>query len=244
MNSNLMSECVINFENVMFSYNEKENAVDDLTMCIHRGQSLAILGHNGAGKTTTLRLILGLLHPQQGRILVNGLAPDSPLIPRGMIAYMPETGGIYDRLTGFQNLVFRARAANVDPTDIHARSTFWLEKLGLLQRGDEKVGYWSKGLKQRLSLACALICNPRLLLLDEPTNGLDPESLSIVMKVLQETNAQETTLLICSHDLNAVQQVCNQMIIIQYGRLLHMSSIEDATPELLREKYLELTTTR
>lgn len=231
---------MIAFDDVTFSYDKKVQAIENVTMHISRGQTLGLLGHNGAGKTTTLRLILGLLRPQSGCIKVSGLKPGNPNLPRALISYMPELSGIYEKLTGFQNLEFRARAAKVDRTQIRPRSEKLLDRLGLLKRGHEKAGYLSKGLKQRLSLACALICQPRLLLLDEPTIGLDPESLSIVIQILQEVQDKDTCIVLSSHDLNSVCKICDHITILQNGRLIHTGVIEGKV-ELLQETYLKLT---
>lgn len=210
-------------------------------MQIPQGQALALLGHNGAGKTTTLRLMLGLLRPHSGDIRVGGFVPGSSHAPRGMVAYMPETNGVYEKLTGFQNLEFRARAAWVEPERIRSMSEQWLERLGLLDRGDEKAGFWSKGMRQRLSLACALICQPKLLLLDEPTNGLDPESLAIVVRLLQELHDAGMTIVVSSHDLHSVHEICEQAVILQNGRCVYAGGLE-GNAESLRKTYLQVTT--
>ena len=138
---------MVDFENVSFSYRKEIRALDDVTLHIRQGQVLGLLGHNGAGKTTTLRLILGLLRPQSGQIRVDGFMPRSAQNPRDLMAYMPELGGVYERLSGFQNLDFRARAARVAAADIRPRSEELLDRFGLLKRGDEKAGYWSKGMR-------------------------------------------------------------------------------------------------
>lgn len=232
---------MIRFKDVTFSYNKRAYTVEGLTTHIPQGQALALLGHNGAGKTTTLRLMLGILRPQSGDISVGGFVPGSSRAPRGMVAYMPEVNGIYEKLTGFQNLEFRARAAWIQPECIRRMSEKWLERLGLLERGDEKAGFWSKGMRQRLSLACALICQPRILLLDEPTNGLDPESLSIVVRLLQEVHDEGMTVVVSSHDLHSVHQICEQVVILQKGRCVYAGSLEGSA-ESLQELYLKATT--
>lgn len=210
-------------------------------MHVPQGQALALLGHNGAGKTTTLRLMVGLLRPQSGNISVGGFVPGSSRASRGMVAYMPEVNGIYEKLTGFQNLEFRARAAWIQPEHIRHMSEQWLERLGLLQKGDEKAGFWSKGMKQRLSLACALICQPKLLLLDEPTNGLDPESLAIVVRLLQELHNEGMTMVLSSHDLHSAHQICTQVVILQNGRCIYAGTLE-GDAKSLQETYLKATT--
>ena len=215
-------------------------ALEDVSLDIPEGQFLGLLGHNGAGKTTALRLMLGLLRPQAGHIKVGGYVPGSPSAPRTLVSYMPELVGVYEMLTGFQNLEFRARAAQVEPAEIRPRSKALLKRLGLLKRGSEKVGYWSKGMKQRLSLACTLVCHPRILLLDEPTNGLDPESLSIILEILRRANAEGTTIIMSSHDLHSVRRVCTHIAIIQNGHIIHTGAL-DGNIESLEKMYLKLT---
>ncbi len=228
------------FEHVTFCYKPQIKAVDDVTIRVSEGQILGLLGHNGAGKTTTLRLILGLLLPQSGNIKVGGYDLRNASVPRTLMAYMPETNGIYERLTGFQNLEFRARATGIDKNQIKTKSEMWLDRLGILDRGNEKAGTWSKGLKQRLSLACALICQPNLLLLDEPTNGLDPESLSVVLEILEDVRDRGTTIIMSSHDLNSVITICSHISILQNGQVIYMNTLEGSLKSL-QKTYLKLT---
>ena len=231
------------FEHVTFCYKSQVKVVDDVSIHVDKGQILGLLGHNGAGKTTTLRLILGLLKPQSGNVTVGGYELWNASVPRTLMAYMPEINGIYERLTGFQNLEFRARATGMDINQIKIKSEMWLDGLGILDRGSEKAGTWSKGLKQRLSLACALICEPSLLLLDEPTNGLDPESLSVVLDILRDLRERGTTIIMSSHDLNTVTAICSHVSILQKGQSIYMNAV-DGSFESLQKTYLELTKDR
>jgi ABC-type multidrug transport system ATPase subunit len=128
----------------------------------------------------------------------------------------------------------------MDVNRIKTESEMWLDRLGILDKGNEKAGTWSKGLKQRLSLACALICQPSLLLLDEPTNGLDPESLAVVLDILQDVHERGTTIIMSSHDLNSVVTICSQVLILQKGQVIYMNAVERSF-ESLQKTYLELT---
>ena len=231
---------MLSFEHVTFCYKSQIKVVDDVSIHVDKGQILGLLGHNGAGKTTTLRLVLGLLKPRSGNVKVGGFELWNATVPRTLMAYMPETNGIYERLTGFQNLEFRARATGMDVNQIKTESEIWLDRLGILERGNEKAGTWSKGLKQRLSLACALICQPSLLLLDEPTNGLDPESLSVVLDILRDVRERGTTIIMSSHDLSSVVTICSQISILQKGQVIYMHALEGSI-ESLQKTYLELT---
>ena len=212
---------MITFDDVTFSYDKKVQAIENVTMHISRGQTLGLLGHNGAGKTTTLRLILGLLRPQSGCIKVSGLKPGNPNLPRALISYMPELSGIYEKLTGFQNLEFRARAAKVDRTQIRPRSEKLLDRLGLLKRGHEKAGYLSKGLKQRLSLACALIRQPRLLLLDELSEGIQPSLVSGLARYLVEMADRDGLhIFLVEQNVQLVRRFADRCGVLEKGRIV------------------------
>lgn len=228
------------FNQVSFAYHKNKHAIDGLSLHVPAGQTLGLLGHNGAGKTTLLRLALGLLRPQAGTLRVGSLDPQQGSPPRGLIAYVPEWVGTYDKLTAFQNLEFRARAARLDPSRIAEQSETWLRRFGLFARAGEQVGYWSKGMKQRLSLACALIAAPEILLLDEPTSGLDPESRALFKAILREVQPNLAATIICSHDLDFVYTLCNRITILQYGREV-LSGPLPPTVEALTQVYLQHT---
>jgi len=231
---------VVKFENVFFSYNKRDLVINNVDLNIAQGQIHGILGHNGAGKTTTFRLLLGLLKPKSGLIQCDGFVSEDRNFPRGLISYMPESIGIYEKLTGFQNLEFRARTARVPHSQIRPKSKELLKSLRLLNRAHERAGYWSNGMKKRLSLACALISQPKLLLLDEPTSGIDPESLSIIRQILKKINNQGTTIILSSHDLNSVEKICTHISILQYGKLIY-TGVLDGNISSLEEFYLKHT---
>ncbi len=229
----------VKLENVTFSYNKKSgNAVEGVSFEARPGQILGLLGHNGAGKTTTLRLIAGLLQPQHGNIRACHLAPSNAAAPRNLTAMLPEGTGVYAKLTGSQNLEFRARAAGIPRAQIRPLVTEWLARLGLSERSQQEAGYWSKGLRQRLALACALIARPRVLLLDEPTVGLDPESLEVVIAILLQERDAGTTIIMSSHDLPSIAKMCERIVILQHARLIYNGSTPKNADELKR-MYLE-----
>ena len=231
---------MIKFNKVTFAYNKNNRGIDELSLHIPHGHTKGLIGHNGAGKTTLLRLVLGLIQPQEGIIKVGNYEPNDKKLPRGLISYVPELIGVYEKLTGFQNLEFRARAARIDPLVIETESEKWLRRFGLLKRADEKVGYWSKGMKQRLSLACALISAPQILLLDEPTNGLDPESRALFKTILKDVQQEVKTIILCSHDLDFVYALCDSITILQYGKDM-LSGRLPKSAELLTDLYLKYT---
>lgn len=206
---------MITYKNVSFQYSKNNDVINDLNLHIKEGSIHGVLGHNGAGKTTLFRLTLGLLKPQKGKILLG----------TNDISYMPTDNGLYEKLTGFQNIEFRAKIFKVSPSVLNTEANLLLKQLRILRRANESVLKWSTGMKKRLALACALIANPKILILDEPTNGIDPESLNIVVNMLKKINEKGVTILLSSQDLNFISKVCNYISIIQDGSLVYENSI-------------------
>lgn len=230
---------MIKLDNVVFSYRKNTNVINSLSINIDPGELVGILGHNGAGKTTLFRIILGLLKPQCGTVIVG--YPNNVGDNKGrVLSFMPENNGIYERLSAYQNLFFRARIAQKN-LNIADTANSLLQQLRLVERANEQVLYWSNGMKKRLSLACALISQPKILMLDEPTNGIDPESLEIITNMLRELNNTGVTILINSHDLNLVQELCSRVIILQNGKLLYNGSFDEKP---LKQLYLGMTNER
>ncbi len=205
-------------------------ALDRLTMEVREGELLALLGPNGAGKTTTLRLLLGLISPTSGRVWIAG----EPMTParhdlRRRIGYLPETPGFWERLSALQNLEIYARLYGVP--DPRRRAMALLETFGLAERAREAVATFSKGMRQRLALARALLPDPPILLLDEPTAGLDPEAAREVRKLLQRLKGEGRTILLCTHDLEEAERLGDRVAILR-TRLLALD-----TPARLRARW-------
>jgi len=211
---------MINLQNISFEYRKDKKVIDDLSLTISQGESLGLLGHNGAGKTTLFRLILRLIKPQEGVITINS-SQKINAISRGFISYMPESGGIYNKLTVRENIIFRARAAMKYDDTFNRRMNNLLEDLKLSDRLNDKAVSLSNGMKKRLLLICALIVDSEILLMDEPTNGIDPESLYIIIQILHEFKKGGGTIVMSSHDLNCVQRICDSVSILQKGKLIY-----------------------
>lgn len=215
---------MIELKNVTFSYDRKKNVLENINLYVKNAQMIGLIGHNAAGKTTLLRIILGLLKPQIGEVKIE-TNQDLYKNRNKFVAYMPENNGVYERLNAFENLQFWARIANIPEDIIFDKANDILKSLNLYKKSNEKVGFWSNGMKKRLSLACALIREPELLLLDEPTNGLDPESLEIIISLLKQKNKSGTAVIISSHDLNIIYQICESVLIMQNGRLIFSGKV-------------------
>lgn len=203
-------------------------AVSDLDLTIEHGAVFGFLGPNGAGKTTTVRMMLGLLPPSTGRIRVLGLDPvKQGEALRARTGVVLDQVGLYDRLTAWQNLDFAARVAHMSAAVRRKKIQESLERVELLDRKNDRVSGFSKGMRQKLGLARALLSNPELLILDEPTSGLDPANIKMVRElILSLAKEGGRTIFMCTHHLDEAQRICSQVGIIRSGRLVALGSPE------------------
>jgi ABC-2 type transport system ATP-binding protein len=206
-------------------------AVDHLDLDIPHGIVFGFLGPNGAGKTTTIHLLLGLLEATEGSAHVLGLDVLSQANQiRALSGALLEHTGLYERLSAQENLEYYGRIARMSSGDRSARIRELLVKLDLYDRRNESVGKWSRGMKQKLAVARALMHHPRLLFLDEPTSGLDPISASALRDDLAMIAAHEgVTVFLTTHNLTEAEKLCAQVAVIREGKLLRVGS-----PDLLR----------
>lgn len=209
-------------------------AVNELTLQVYEGEVFGLLGPNGAGKTTTVRLLNGVLTPSGGRARVLGLDPvrDGKRL-RQRTGVLTETPSLYERLTARENLTILGALYGIPQPDLARRVTWTLEEFGLAERADDRVGGFSKGMKQRLALARALLHEPPLLFLDEPTAGLDPEAARQVTELIGRLSRQEgRTVLLCTHNLNEAQRLCDRVAVMDRGRLLALGTLEELSRTL------------
>ena len=229
-----MSFPAIQISSLSRCFGEKA-AVVDLTLEVQPGEIFGFLGHNGAGKTTTVRLLNGVLEPTSGSVQVLGLNPqrDGPAL-RARTGVLTETPSLDERLTARENLSFYAELYDVPRRDVPHRVDFLLTEFELIERADEKVGRYSKGMKQRLALARALIHQPAVLFLDEPTAALDPVATRHV-HTLVETLArrEDCTVFICTHNLVEAQRLCDRVAVLEHGHLMALG-----TPSELARRYV------
>lgn len=217
-------------------------AVDKLTLEIYRGEVFGFLGHNGAGKTTTVRLLNGLLAPDSGSARVLGLEPldDGPAL-RLHTGVLTETPSLDERLTGRENLEIYAELYDVPLSEVASRIEYLLEGFDLAHRADEKAGAYSKGMKQRLALARALLHEPDILFLDEPTSGLDPVGARRVHELITRlSQEQHRTVLLCTHNLAEAQQLCGRVAVLEHGRLVALGTPAELALKLGRSQRLEV----
>jgi len=217
-------------------------AVDGLSLEILPGEVFGFLGHNGAGKTTTVRLLNGLLESDSGTVRVLDLEPlqDGPALRR-RTGVLTETPSLDERLTGRENLEIYAELYGVPLSEVKSRIEYLLDGFELAHRADEKAGAYSKGMKQRLALARALLHEPDILFLDEPTSGLDPVGARRVHELITRlSQEQHRTVLLCTHNLAEAQQLCGRVAVLEHGRLVALGTPAELALKLGRSQRLEV----
>ncbi|MCB9134892.1 MAG: ABC transporter ATP-binding protein [Anaerolineales bacterium] len=203
-------------------------AVDHLTFHAEKGEILGFLGPNGAGKTTTMRILSGYMPPTSGKVTIAGFdVVEQSLEVRKRVGYLPETVPLYQDMTVFEYLKFMGNLRNVSGLDDRVEDV--LEMVHMEERIDSYISSLSKGMRQRVGLAQALLHNPDVLILDEPTIGLDPAQIIEVRNLVKELG-KEHTILLSTHILSEAQQICNRVLIINKGRI-----VAEDTPERLQQ---------
>jgi ABC-2 type transport system ATP-binding protein len=216
-----MTDNIVVTEALTKRYGERL-AVNDVSLTVRRGEVYGFLGPNGAGKTTTLRMLLGLVRPTSGAARVLGHEPGFPLA-MARLGALVEGPGFYPYLSGRDNLRVLARYRGLDGTDVETA----LDRVDLRERGGDRFKSYSMGMKQRLGVASALLGDPELLVLDEPTNGLDPAGMADMRRLIVELAGHGQTVLLSSHLLNEVEEICDRVGVISAGRLLTESTVAD-----------------
>ncbi|MBR0712372.1 ABC transporter ATP-binding protein [Bradyrhizobium liaoningense] len=202
----------------------KVRALRDVSFSLVPGRLSALVGHNGAGKTTLIKLMLGLIRSDRGEIRVMGQDPAAgEFSARRLLGYLPENVAFNAALTGRETLAFYARLKQIKPASAWAL----LDRVGLSDAADRRVGTYSKGMRQRLGLAQALLGQPRVLLLDEPTTGLDPALRQTFYEILNELRDGGATVLISSHALNELEDRAEHVLIMNRGRLVAQGTMAE-----------------
>ena len=220
--------------NDLSKYFNDFKAVDGVTLTVKPGQILALLGQNGAGKTTTVRMLTALLNPTRGWAQVNGYdVVKHGAEVRASVGVLTEQHGLYVRMTGIEYLDFFGQVYRLDPAARKARSEYLLEYFGLSEAAHQRSGEYSKGMRQKLALARALMHEPPVLLLDEPTSAMDPESARLVRDEIARLKSSQRTIVICTHNLAEAEALADTIAIIYRGRILLSGSLEDLKQQIL-----------
>jgi ABC-2 type transport system ATP-binding protein len=201
-------------------------AVNDLTFTVRPGEVLGLLGPNGAGKTTTLRCLTGIIPPTRGTIRLSGsdLAAD-PVATKKRLAFFPDEPRLFDHLSVWQHLVFTARLYQVG--DYEARGRTLLEQLSIADKADAMPAELSRGMKQKLTLACGLLHAPEVVLFDEPLTGLDPAGIRSMKDTMRRLAREGAALILSSHLLNLLEEVCTHVLILKNGVKVADGSLDD-----------------
>lgn len=204
----------------------KVRAVSSLSLDIHRGEVFGLLGPNGSGKTTTLKMLLGLLFPTEGEITVLG-KPATNVEKNERIGYLPEESYLYKFLNAEETLDFYGRLFNIPAKERRERADRLIKLVKLEGARRRQLKEYSKGMTRRIGLAQALINEPDLVMLDEPTSGLDPIGTREIKDLILELQQQGKTVIMCSHQLSDVQDVCNRVAILYEGELKRLGNVDD-----------------
>jgi ABC-2 type transport system ATP-binding protein len=217
-------------------------ALNGLSGEVHEGEVFGLLGPNGAGKTTSVRLLNGVLAPSGGWARVLGLDPLSQGTDvRRRTGVLTETPSLYERLTARDNLAIFGKLYGVREPKLTARVNELLGLFGLQDRAEDRAGGFSKGMKQRLALARALLHEPEVLFLDEPTSGLDPEAARQVMQLIaQLSRRQGRTVFLCTHNLDEAQRLCDRVAVMHEGSLLAAGTLDELAHTLWRETWVDI----
>ncbi|AEA46296.1 ABC transporter ATP-binding protein [Archaeoglobus veneficus] len=203
-------------------------ALDNLNLYIEENEIFGFLGPNGAGKTTTINLLMGMLQPTSGKIRISGIdVLRNPLEVKKICGYLPENVGFYDNLTAKQNLLYFSEFYKIAKGEAVKRVDELLERVGLNYAADKKVGEFSKGMKQRLGMAQALLNDPDVIFLDEPTSGLDPKGAADFRKLIRELAGEGKTIFFSSHILSEVKEICDTIGIILRGKLIVRGKLKE-----------------
>jgi ABC-2 type transport system ATP-binding protein len=209
-------------------------AVDHIDLAIHEGEVFGLLGPNGAGKTTTILMVMGLTDVSEGAVRVLGLDPArQPLAVKRHIGYMPDSVGFYEQLTARENLAYTGRLAGLARAHVDRRIEEVLARVRLGSVVGQKVRTFSRGMKQRLGLADALLKSPKIVILDEPTSGLDPQATQEFLELIRDLKQEGITVILSSHMLEKVQAICDRVALFNAGRIALCGSVTDLGRQVL-----------
>jgi ABC-2 type transport system ATP-binding protein len=210
-------------------------AVNDLSFNVAKGEIFGFLGPNGAGKTTTIRMLTGLLTPDTGEVRVQGIdVYDDPIRAKMAMGIIPEMSNVYIELTARQNIVLAGRFYGKRKKDVEVEADHLLRQFELYERKDDRVQGFSKGMKQRVLIASALVHAPQVLFLDEPTSGLDVHSQRLIRTTIREMHREGTTVFLTTHNIEEASALCDRVGIINHGTLAAID-----TPEQLKKAFQE-----
>ena len=222
-------------------YFDDFRAVDNVTLKVEPGEVLAMLGPNGAGKTTTVRMMTSILPSTSGWAKIAGYdVLENPEMVRAHVGVLTEQHGLYERMKGLEYLDFFGQIYRIDKTTRQKRALQLMERFGLSDALDKRLGDYSKGMKQKLALVRAMLHNPPVLLLDEPTSAMDPQSAKQVRDAIIELQRDHRTFMITTHNLTEAQLLADRIVIIRHGRIIANGTIDQMAQQIVGEPLMEL----
>ncbi len=228
-----MSDSVVEVRGLTKRYRASV-AVDGINLSLRRGEILGLLGPNGAGKTTTILMMLGLTEPSSGEVRVLGVDPArEPLSAKRRIGYLPDAVGFYDNLSARENLGYTARLLGMSEEETAERLDEALQRVGLLDVAERRVGTFSRGMRQRLGLAEIRLKRAEIAILDEPTSALDPQATDDILAMIQDLKKDGVTILLSSHLLDQVQRICDRVALFNRGRIALMGTFTELAGKVL-----------
>ncbi|SRR6056297_331786 len=228
-----MSDFIMNINNIEKTF-QNTKAVDQVSFKVKKGEVLGLLGPNGAGKTTTIRMIMDIIQPDQGEIILN----KNLITDQKQIGYLPEERGIYDSTKVFDTILYFADLKNMKMDQAKQEANKWLELFDLLSYKNNKIEDLSRGMQQKVQFIISVIHKPKLLILDEVFSGLDPVNQELFKDIIRDLTKNGTTILLSSHRMNLVEEVCSRIFMINRGRRVLYGKIDDIKNEYNEKKVI------
>jgi ABC-2 type transport system ATP-binding protein len=204
-------------------------AVDDVSFCVEKGELFGLLGPNGAGKTTSLRCLLDIFKPESGSIAILGGPMNEA--KKDHIGYMPEERGLYQDISLDRCLTYLGSLKGLGPAEVRQRTAGYLERFDLAGFKTKKIKELSKGMQQKAQIIATLLHQPELLIVDEPFGGLDPVNTQTVKELLLEQHRQGVTIILCSHQMHQVEELCDRIVLIDHGKVMLYGRLDDIRHE-------------
>ena len=220
---------MLELKNVTKAYNKGNvKAVDSLTMTINDGEIFGFLGPNGAGKTTSIRMLTGILQPDEGELLLDGISiKERPIAAKRTFAFVPDNPETFSRLKAIEYLDFICDVYKVPEEDKKERIKLFCEKFGMMENLDSRIASFSHGMKQKLFLIASLITDPKNWILDEPMVGLDPEAAFTIKEIMRERAAAGKTVFFSTHVMEVAEKLCDRVGIIKKGKLVFIGTMAE-----------------
>ncbi|MEF2966195.1 ATP-binding cassette domain-containing protein [Paenibacillus sp. M1] len=222
-------------ESVVKQFGEK-TAVSDISLQVEEGEIYGLLGANGAGKTTTMRMVLGLIYPDSGRILYNGKPHNTEL--RHLMGYLPEERGLYPKVKVSEQIIYLARLRGMSRADADKNLKYWLERFEVPEYYDKKIEELSKGNQQKMGFIAAVVHKPKIVIMDEAFSGLDPVNVELLKATVKELRDKGTSILFSTHRMEHVEELCRNITILDRSKTVLQGNLSEIKKRYPREEVI------